>query len=98
VKDILSGKIDVKRLDEEDRIKKEKKEKAETLKKFRGEEIKRKEEERIRIGRKGPGTQDNYEKFCMFCHFEYENKDFTTCTHCKKDLITREVNRIFKFG
>lgn len=92
VKDILSGKIDIKKLDEEERIKKEKKEKQQATKIFREEEKIKLAQEKIQKGNKGHGGGKNiYEKFCKFCFIEYEIKEYTNCYFCKKELITKEV-------
>jgi len=67
---------------------------------MREEEEKRKIEESLRNGNKGKGEKDNYKKFCRGCFIEYEIDDIQKCTHCKYELISKDVmsnNKILTF-
>jgi hypothetical protein len=70
---------------------KERKLKEEQLRKFKEEEELRKLQEKLLEGVKGKGEKDNYIKFCKTCFIEYQIY-IEKCTHCKKDLWTKEVN------
>ena len=50
----------------------------------------REQQEKLLNGFPGKGEGKNYEKFCPHCFYEYTLKDIVTCTHCHKELITRE--------
>ena len=50
----------------------------------------REQKEKLLNGFPGKGEGKNYEKFCPHCFYEYTLKDIVTCTHCNKELITRE--------
>ena len=97
VKGIISGEIDVKELEEQEKIQNEKEDKELKTKQFMQNEKLRVQEEKIRKGIKGPGQGNNYEKFCKFCFTEYERKEFEKCSFCQKALMTKEVNKFFLF-
>lgn len=81
------------KLIEKERLKKEKLEKEENLRKIKEEEEKRKFEEKLRNGNKGKGEKENYLKFCRNCFTEYEIDSISKCTHCHTILITKEVRK-----
>lgn len=89
IKDIMSGKVDIKKMQELDRIKEERKLKESELKRRKEEEKKRIEDERLRNGNEGKGEKDNYLKLCKRCFIEYEI-DLDKCTHCGRDLMKKE--------
>ena len=90
VNDILDGKVDLKRLEEKEKAKRERQEKEEKLRKVK-EEIKLMEEiERKRKGVVGKGERDTYVRLCKRCFVEYEI-DCETCYHCNYKTMTREV-------
>jgi hypothetical protein len=86
----VSGKVDVSKMVENERVLKEKKEKEERIRKMKVEEKRQEAERKIINGNKGKGEKDNYLKFCRFCFIEFEI-DIPNCTHCNKELITRQV-------
>jgi hypothetical protein len=98
VDDILSGKVDVAKVMEKERIIKERKEKEEAMKKFKEEQKKREEEELLRKGISGKGEKENYMKFCKKCFVEFQIEEIEKCSHCGRQLMTKEVvNILFYF-
>ena len=83
---ILRGEVDIKKIQQKEELIRKRREKEALLKELKEREIK----EKIQNGTKGKGEGKNYEKFCMNCFVEFTPKDITKCTHCHKDLITRE--------
>lgn len=86
IQKIARGEIDIKEVERKEQRIKARKEKEALLREMK----KREEEEKINNGIKGKGEGKNYEKFCMNCFVEYLPKDKVKCTHCGKDLITRD--------
>ena len=86
IQKIARGEIDIKEVERKEQRIKARKEKEALLREMK----KREEEEKINNGIKGKGEGKNYEKFCMNCFVEYIPKDKVKCTHCGKDLISRD--------
>ena len=83
---ILKGEIGAEEIEKKLKAKEERKKREKIL-----EEIKQREkQEKLLNGNPGKGDGPNYYKFCPFCFYEYQIKDLDYCTHCKKELITRE--------
>lgn len=97
VHDIIDGKVDINKIIEKEKAKKEKKDKEESLWKQK-EEMKLQEElDKKRKGNPGKGEKDTYVKFCKRCFVEYEI-DCTSCYHCNGNTISREVNKHINIG
>ena len=83
---ILKGEIGAEEIEKKLKAKEERKKREKIL-----EEIKQREkQEKLLNGNPGKGDGPNYYKFCPFCFYEYQIKELDYCTHCKKQLITRE--------
>jgi len=82
VKDIVEGKVDINKLEEEEKARAERKKREE-------EEIKRKEEERLRMGRSGKGISKDYVCYCKGCRTEFLI-DIPKCSRCGYDTVGRE--------
>ena len=87
----MSGKVDIKKLEEKEKALKDKKEKEERIRIMKEDEKREAEEKKLKNGTKGKGEKDNYMKFCSKCFIEYII-DLSNCTHCNSSLITKHVN------
>ena len=83
---ILKGEIGAEEIEKKLKDREEKKQRAKLLQEIKQRELK----EKLLNGTPGKGEGKNYEKFCPFCFYEYQLKELDYCTHCKKQLITRE--------
>ena len=83
---ILKGEIGAEEIEKKLKAKEEKKKREKILQEIKQRELK----EKLLNGTPGKGEGKNYEKFCPFCFYEYQLKELDYCTHCKKQLITRE--------
>ena len=83
---ILKGEIGAEEIEKKLKAREEKKQREKLLQEIKQRELK----EKLLNGTPGKGEGKNYEKFCPFCFYEYQIKDLDYCTHCKKQLITRE--------
>ena len=84
MKDIISGKISFDDFDASE-LDREKIDKAK-------EEIRKREYRTKQLqGVAGKGL-GNYKLMCPKCHVEYLIDDIDKCTHCNRDLLTKEVS------
>lgn len=82
INDILSGKLD---LNEQMELMKDK----DRLVKYKEDQKKNEQQERLLRGRKGKGEKEGYLSFCRFCHHEFMIH-VDPCTHCGNETQTYE--------